>query len=55
MSACFDTISKGMDTVPTRFDALQFKIYSHAENQRFFYRSDTAMPRSFHNQLLVNS
>ena len=42
MPACFDTIGKGMDTVPTRFDALQFKIseYSHAENQRFFYRSE---------------
>ena len=26
MPACFDTIGKGMDTVPTRFDALQFKI-----------------------------
>ena len=23
MPACFDTIGKGMDTVPTRFDALQ--------------------------------
>ena len=42
MPACFDTIGKGMDTVPTRFDALKFKIseYSHAENQRFFYRSE---------------
>ena len=28
MPACFDTIGKGMDTVPTRFDALQFKISS---------------------------
>ena len=26
MAACFDIIGKGMDTVPTRFDALQFKI-----------------------------
>ena len=24
--ACFDTIGKGMDTVPNRLDALQFRI-----------------------------
>ena len=28
MPECFDTIGKGMDTVLTRFDALQFKISS---------------------------
>ena len=26
MPACFDNISKGMDTVRTRLDALQFRI-----------------------------
>ena len=58
MPACFDTIGKGMDTVPTRFDALQFKNILMLKISGSFIGAntvDTAMPRSFHNQLLVNS
>ena len=45
-------------TVPTRFDALQFKNILTLKISGSFIGAntvDTAMPRSLHNQLLVNS
>ena len=56
--ACFDIIGKGMDTVPTRFGCIAIQNILTLKISGSFIGAntiDTAMPHSFHNQLLVNS